>query len=74
MQKKRFMVDEEKYSNANNEKKTCVNQFHLFLLVQQFIYSSFMIYNFVQKEGYCIIYDLITNLPLKEVYLKPWVA
>ena len=41
-----------------------------FLLVQQFIYSSFMIYDFMQKEGYCIIYDLITNLPLKEVYLK----
>ena len=42
--------------------KKCVNQFNFFLLVQQFIYSSFMIYDFVQKEGYCIIYGLNTNL------------
>ena len=42
-----------------------------FLLVQHFIYLSFMIYDFEQKGGYCIIYDLITNLSLKEVYLKP---
>ena len=72
------MVDEEKYSNANNkktkQKKNMCKSDSFFLLVQQFIYSSFMIYDFVQKEGYCIIYDLITNLSLKEVYLKPWVA
>ena len=68
------MVDEEKYYNANHEKKNEKNMcksVSFFLLVQQFIYSSFMIYDFVQKEGYCIIFDLITNLPLKEVYLKP---
>ena len=77
------MVDEEKYSNANNEykkkkkKKKLKNMcksVSFFLLVQHFIYLSFMIYDFEQKGGYCIIYDLITNLPLKEVYLKPWVA
>ena len=69
------MVDDEKYSNANNEKeKSCVNQFHFFLLVQLFIYSSSMIYDMLQKEGYCIIYGVNTILAMKEVYLKPWVA
>ena len=66
--KKRFMVDEEKYFNANNNnkkklknrKKNMCKSVSFFLLVQQFIYLSFMIYDFEQKGGYCIIYDLIT--------------
>ena len=41
------MVDDEKYSNANNEKKKRiyigVNQLQFFIMVRQFIYSSFMI-------------------------------
>ena len=55
------------------KKKKC-KSVSFFLLVQQFIYSSFMIYDFVQKEGYCIIYGLNTHLSLKKVYLKPWVS
>ena len=54
-------------------KKICVIQFNVFLVVQQFICSSFMIYDFMQNEGYRIIYGLDTILAMKYVYLKPWV-